>query len=265
MNNPLFQCGRDGHSAAPARRFVMLMIVLPLLTGGNRAQQDPASPPGPPVFNPALLRSDTVKYTQTMNMMGREVTVNTTRTVAPARRGPARLWRVIDRIVSPMGEGADTLDLDASTLMPVRRAGRQGPGSVALTFSPGGVRGSISSGAMTVPVDVKFPALTLPDGAGIEVPLATLPLREGYRASLGVYDIMAGKSRPMVLAVTGTGNVAAAGTTIDAWKVELTSPDDPSSDETYWIAKTDRRLVKSEAKLPASMGGGTVVSEMVGR
>ena len=116
-----------------------------------------------------------------------------------------------------------------------------------------------------MPVDIKFPGLTLPDGAGIEIPLATLPLKEGFKASLGVYEMMAGKSRPMVLAVTGTEKVSVAGTTVDAYKVELTSGEDPSGDETYWIAREGRRLVKSEAKLPPSMGGGIVVSQMVGR
>jgi len=217
----------------------------------------------PPAFEPALVKPDTVKYSQKMKVMGREITVTITRSIKQILLGSASAWQVVDLVTSPMGQGSDTLDIDASSLMPIRRSGRQGPQSIQLTFSSAAIRGSISSGAMSMPVDLKPAGLTLPDGAGLEVPLATLPLKEGYATSFGLIDLMKMKIEPVTVTVTGLEKVTIAAAPQEAYRVEMVPDDDPATSQTFWIAKGSRRLIKSEARLPAAMGGGTAVSEMV--
>jgi hypothetical protein len=237
---------------------------------GEQSAMNPAKPgpragaPVPPLFNPGLVRSDTVKYVQRVSVSGREITVSITRSIRKVRLGATSAWQVVDLVASPMGQGSDTLEIDAGSLMPIRRSGRQGPQTLRLDFSPRAIRGTMSSGAMSVPVNVKTSGLALPDGAGLEVPLTTLPLHDGYTTSLGLFDLMSMKVQPVTLTVAGTEKITIASGALEAWKVEMMPRDDPAGAQTFWIARESRRILRSEARLPAAMGGGIAVSEMVG-
>jgi hypothetical protein len=66
----------------------------------------------------------------------------------------------------------------------------------------------------------------------------------------------------MALKVTGLEKVTVGSRAFDAFKVEITPTDGEAGGSTLWIAKDSRRVVKTESKLPAQVGGGTVTAEL---
>jgi len=94
------------------------------------------------------------------------------------------------------------------------------------------------------------------------LPLRTLPLAEGYQASFNQLDIQTASAKEMSLKVIGSENVILDAGTFDTYKIEMKSLEGDSGSSTLWVAKDSKVVVKSEMKLPATMGGGTVVSEI---
>jgi dipeptidyl aminopeptidase/acylaminoacyl peptidase len=214
------------------------------------------------VFNGSVVKPSTSHYTTKMTMMGREISIASTRSIAEASMDGRKIWRVIEESTSPMGAGVDTLDLDGTTLLPIRRAGNQGMTTMWFKFSKDSVVGKIVAGPQEMPINAKLSGPVLPEGAGVEIPVGTLPLAEGYTALVDVFNTMKAKARKMTLRVTGTEKVTVSGGTFDTYKVEVTPQDDEGGGSKLWIARDDRRIIRVENQLPAQMGGGTVVSEL---
>ena len=219
------------------------------------------APAVPLMVNAALVKSDSMTYVAKMSMMGRDISFTVKRTILPIDVAGKKAWRVLETTQSPMGIGADTLDLDAASLLPLKRSATQGPASVKLVYSQDSIKGELSNMGNTMPVAVKLTESTFSDGAGFEIPVTTLPLKEGYTTSAAIYQLMQGV-KSMTVAVEGIDHVTVGSRAYDAYRVTMTNPDEPAGGQTYWITTDTRKLVKSEAKLPSSMGGGTVVSEL---
>lgn len=221
---------------------------------------EPAAPPV--VFQAGAVKPFTVKYTTSFAAMGQKISMNVTRTVAGGEYNGRKVWRIIDASTGMMGNSTDTLDIDAASLLSVRRMAEQGGGNLTLMFSADGVKGSMSGRGMAMPVDVKASGPVLSDGAGVEIPLATVALAEGYRASLQMFDLMGRKVRPMAVTVSGKERLSITAGTFDTFVVDLKPLDGEGGATTMWITVDDRLLVKSESDLPAAMGGGKAVTEL---
>jgi len=219
--------------------------------------------PSSAAFDGGKIKGYEATYSTKMSMMGRDITLTTTRSVAKAIHEGTAVWRIIDQTTGPMGSGGDTLDVDAKTLIPVRRAVTQGMGSVSLNFKADVVEGTISGPGMSMPVNIKLTQPVLTDGAGAEVAVSSLPLKEGYTTTIYTLDIMGGKAKTYALRVTGSEKVTVAAGTFDAFRVELNPQEGESGGMVAWIGKDNRRTVKIETKLPAQVGGGTAVGELV--
>jgi len=213
-------------------------------------------------FSRALVRPGTATYSAKMSMMGREISLTTTRSVSESSWEGKKIWRVIEESSSPMGAGVDTLDLDGTTLLPIRRAGKQGMATMWFKFSNEGVEGKILAGGQEMPISAKVSGPVLSEGAGVEIPVCTLPLAEGYSASIHVFNTMQAMARKMIVRVTGTEKVTVSAGTFDTYRVEIMPEDAEGGGTKLWIAREDRRAVRSETQLPAQMGGGTLVAEL---
>jgi dipeptidyl aminopeptidase/acylaminoacyl peptidase len=213
-------------------------------------------------FQAARVKEESVKYTTTFQARGTSITMNTTRTVRPASVNNTKVWRVIDTSSGPMGGAADTVDLDAGTLLTVQRNATQGPARVLLSFGPTGVSGKIKTAMGEMPLDLKGSSPLVSDGAGFEVPLATLPLAEGYTARVNVFDMMSQKIRDMHISVSGKEKAATAGGEFESFVVDARPADGEGGAMKFWIATPSGTIVKSEMELPAAMGGGKAVTEL---
>ena len=215
-----------------------------------------------PAFNGSMVKPFNASYTTKMSMMGREMVTNVSRSVAQAEWSGKKVWRVIDQASGPMGAGADTLDLDAQTLLPVRRTTQQGMATISLTFKPDVVEGQIQAGPQQMPVNIKLTSPVLTDGSAMEIAISTLPLAEGYTAALEIVDVMSGKTKRMSVRVAGSETVTVSAGKFDAYKVEI-SPVDGEGGTILWISRDQRRTVKSEARIVSQMGVVTAIGELV--
>ena len=162
-----------------------------------------------------------------------------------------------------MGSGIDTLDMDAVTLLPVRRAAIQGSGKVVFNYSANAVEGKIMMGPQEMPVKVQTTNTVLPDGAGMELPISTLPLSEGYKAVIYQFEIMTQKQKAIGLTVVASEKITGAAKEIDTWKIELTPKDGDPGGIKMWVEKDNRKILRTESKLPPQAGGGIAVMELI--
>ncbi len=214
-------------------------------------------------FDGSRIQPFSAAFSTKVAVMGQEFNLSSTRTVAMSLLNGQPVWRIVESASGPMGSIADTTDLDAKTLLPMRRSASQGGGTLSLVFTAESVKGTLAGGGMEMPVNIKLDKPVLTDGAGSELAISTLPLAEGYSGTLFAVDIMKGSSKEMTLKVAGVEKVTVAGGTFDAYKVEVSSVDGSGTGVTMWFNKDNRQTVRVETKLPAQMGGGSSVMELV--
>ncbi len=200
----------------------------------------------------------TMEYASTVTQMGQTQQLTSTRTVATADFEGRPVWRVVDAASVQGTTVADTLDLDRSTLLPVRRD-VGGAATVTLRYTDVGVTGEIHAGPQTLPINAKLTSPVFSEGAGAELAMAALPLAAGYQATVQVFALLSQKVRPMKIEVTGTETLTTAAGTFETFVVQLTPQDgDVGGTATYNVTQDAPHLVvKSAAKLPLMMGGGS--------
>ncbi len=218
---------------------------------------------GMPVFKGSLLKQDTLKYSTKMEIRGQQMVINSTRRIFRSTYDNKDVWRIVEESSGAMGAGVDTLDMDAVTLLPIRRSATQGPAKMFFTYSANSVDGKLVMGPQEMPIKAKTENTVLPDGAGIDLPVSTLPLANGYKATLFQFEMMMQKEKALSLTVISSEKVTIAGQQFDTWKVELSPKGEDSGGSKLWITKDSRKIVKSETKLPPQAGGGIAVTELV--
>jgi dipeptidyl aminopeptidase/acylaminoacyl peptidase len=198
----------------------------------------------------------TLEYSSTVQNLGQEQQITSTRTVAAADFEGRPVWRVVDAVTG--GMVTDTLDVDRTTLLPVRRD-LSGSAIVMLRYTADAVTGEIRAQGRQIPINAKFTSPVFSEGAGTEMALAALPLAPGYQATIQIFALVAQKVRPMKIEVTGTESLTSGAGTFETFVVQVTPQDgDPGGTATFHVTKDAPHLVvKSEAKLPLMMGGGS--------
>ena len=117
-------------------------------------------------------------------------------------------------------------------------------------------------GANKMPVNVKSNNPVLTDGAGVELALRTLPLKEGYEGEFNELDIMKGSTKKVSFSVTGSEKIKTGADEFDTYKVQFKPEDESEVTSTLWIDKNSPKMIKMEQALSAQMGGGTLTLEL---
>jgi dipeptidyl aminopeptidase/acylaminoacyl peptidase len=215
-----------------------------------------------PAFIGSSVKPDTLRYVVNMEIQGQHMTMNATRTIVTALYAGNSVWRFVEETSGAMGSGIDTLDVDRTTLLPIRRVAVQGQGKISIVYSGNSIEGKISMGPQEMPIKAQTKNIDLPDGTGTEISITTLPLVDGMKATIYQFDLMMQKEKAFLLNVTGSENVTAPAGTFKTFKVVLTPKDGDAGGSTLWIDQQSRRIVKSESKLPAQAGGGLIITEL---
>lgn len=218
-----------------------------------------ATPSAALTFNPALIKEGKTDYEVKLNIRGQQMTMTTSRTVVKAKLGDKDIIRIIETSSGAMGSGVDTVDYDATTLQPLRQEIQQGMATISLTYTDKTISGMMKAGGQTMPINATVEGPMMPSSNTSGVLLATLPLAEGYQTAYKTFDLMSAQPKVVSLKVIGKEKVTIAKGTFDAFKVEIDHAEGTKA--TYWIKADDRILIKSDATLPAAMGGGTMTSE----
>ena len=247
-------------SSEVQKKLAILSVNPATVRTDTAARADTAAPEA--AFRPSAIHPGTQHLTTSFTMQGQKMVMNTVRTIAAFTRGGRKAWRVVDVTTGAMGGGADTVDIDAVTVLTLHRSAQQGPGVLELDFTPQGISGGMEMRGKHIPVEVRFTGPVVSDNAGIDVALCTLPLRDGYRATLMMFDSSIWKVREMTVAVTGKSRVTTPAGAFDALVVDVKPKDGGAGKQTYWITPGKQRIVRNDAEIPPSMGGGIVTTEL---
>jgi hypothetical protein len=204
-----------------------------------------------------------IEYNAEIEVRGEPTAMSVSREVKEGRIGDTPAWLVITVTESEMGASVDTFYVDKGTLAPVAHNVESGQMKAYGDYGADAIKGEISMGSQSIPIDVPLSAPVSPDGGALEVALTTLPLAEGYETTLRMFDVMSLKVRPWSLKVLGTEKIEVPAGSFDAYKVML-EPLDGGVDATtmYVGVEGPRCLISKSGKLPAMAGGGNSSMEM---
>ncbi len=209
------------------------------------------------------LRPVTLHYETTLSVQGQTFTLRSERRLELGRLDGQAVWQLIDRVRMPMGETTDTVWVDQATLRPLRRHA-QGMGTLWLTYEDGHVSGRLQSPMGTMNIEKELQAPVVGDGGAFDLYLAGLPLREGYEATLRVFDPQQQEVRPMKLTVTGTQTVATPAGTFTAYVVRLEALDGGAGSGLLYVnQEAPHHVLQAEMQLPAQMGSGTAKTRLL--
>jgi len=212
-----------------------------------------------PSFDSSKLKTGKSNYKTSLSMMGQNIDFDVTREI----KIESGKLIVTDVANTPMGSMTDKYVMDAATLLPISRATEQmGMEAVKLDYTAKGVKGFIMGMAGKSDVAKDFDAPTLADGANFELAIASLPLAEGYKTLLRFYDANEQNVKLVNIEVKAIEEVTIAGKKQKSFKVAFKELGG-TSENLFWISDSDQRqTLKSEISMPASMGGGKMVSEL---
>ncbi len=200
-------------------------------------------------------------YTIKLNSQGQNIIMDLGRIVELTKTGDKNTIMVIDEISGTMN-GADTLIVDAGSLLPISRNIKQGTALVNLNFANDSVSGIIDMGTQQIPIKIKTDEATLTDGAGVELALRALPLKEGFKGSFNELDIMKGKTKKIFFNVIGSEKLTLNSGEYDTYKIELKPSEENDGNAVIWMDKKLSKMIKLEQTLGAQMGGGKLVMEI---
>lgn len=185
------------------------------------------------------LKAGTTNYGIVLEVQGQTLPMEMTRTISKSGAN----WIVKDEASGAMGNSADEIEFTAS-FEPVKRNIEQMGMQIPIVFE----KEKVSMSAMGQTIDIPMDGAYLSDGAGYDLLIAGLPLRDGYTLSYLVPDAMTAKSNQVNLKVNGTEKVNDA----DCFKVEIVSVDNPSDKTTMWINPKTKSAEKMVQIIPAA-------------
>lgn len=210
-----------------------------------------------PKFNAAMVDELKMEYSGEVEVSGQAMPITVSREVKEGKIKGTPAWLIITATDSEMGAAVDTFFVDKGTLAPIAHNIERGQMMVRSEYRDDSVKGAISMGSQQMPIDLSLTAPVAPDGSGLEVVLATLPLAEGYETTLRLFDIISQKVRPWSLKVEGMEKAEVPAGSFDAYKVRMEPLDGGVDATTMYISKDDPRcLLSKSGKLPAMAGGG---------
>ncbi|MFQ5640658.1 MAG: alpha/beta fold hydrolase [bacterium] len=204
-----------------------------------------------------------LSYISIMKVGEQQMQMEVKREVAETELEGEAVWQISSDRTSQMGSASETFYVSKKSLLPLQRSAQQGPVTLDMKYTTEQIKGLMKVGAQEIPIDIKTPAPVMADGSALEVVLAALPLSSGYETAIRVFDPITQKIRPMSLKVTGQEKLDVKAGAFDTYKVEIAPLDgEPGGSVISVSANAPRCMVRSETKLPAAMGGGTVTMEL---
>lgn len=212
-------------------------------------------------FDASKIIMEETKYQIIVNSRGQEIKMDLTRSISKSNVDGNEALRIIDEVAGPMA-GSDTLYVNSKTLIPIKRSALQGGAKFNIIYGSDKVEGMIEAGPQKLPIDFNIDSPIISDGAGTDIAISSLPLTEGFSALFDQFDLMAGKVKTISVKVIGSDEVNIEKTLKNVYKVEVNVIGDSEGTKNLWISKEGNKIIKTEAQLPAAMGGGTVVSTL---
>lgn len=202
------------------------------------------------------LREARIGYAITMRAEGMEQRFDGVRVIERGEHRGRAVWRTVDS--DPSSPMADTSEVDAATLAPVRRvAASQG---MTYAFEDGRVVGEMAYGDESMPFEIALSGPATAAEAPFELLLAGMDLVPGEVHTLRVFNPYSQSIRPMTLTVGDPGETTTEAGTFDTFRLELVPVDgDGHERATFEVLRTaPHYVILAEYALPQIAGGGSI-------
>jgi dipeptidyl aminopeptidase/acylaminoacyl peptidase len=248
--------GRYQADARPEIRELLDAITVDPAAIVLAAQPTDAGPVAKLPFDGTRLRPLTVSYTNSMNVMGQDIELSTTSSLAREDVDGRPTWKLEDRISGPMN-ATDTNWAAQESLEALRRSTESPQAKMSYVYDDG-VHGEVSQAGQTIPVDVDFDGPIVGDGMFLYLGLGTLPLEVGFETRYNAFDQASMSVLTYTAKVTGMETVEVPAGTFETYVVETARTDGEAGGATVYLSVEAPHVpVKALITLPAQMGGGT--------
>ncbi|MBK8601746.1 MAG: prolyl oligopeptidase family serine peptidase [Saprospiraceae bacterium] len=161
-------------------------------------------------------------------------------------------WMISDVANGQMGEMKDEI-LFNSNFTPLSRNVEQMGMKIPVTYSANKVEMEVQG----KPMSMDFKGAMITDGAGMDMIIAGLPLKEGYTINVEMPDMSTMKSKQVTVKVIGKEML----NNIEHTMVEVVSADNENDKITLWINPATKSATKMVQILPA-MGNAKMTTTM---
>lgn len=210
-----------------------------------------------PEFTSAMIKPCILNYDLKMNMMGKEISINAKREITKTKDNKIN---ITDEANFQMGTMVEEYIIDGKTLLPLSKISKaNGMEYAKFEFTGNGIRGNMQG--KEIKLDLTSPVLG--DGASTDIALSVVKYKTGFSGYIGVYDNASNVIKYFKIDVPSIESVVVPAGSFECYKITAKDLESNKSD-IYWISREEfPKLIKSESNLPASMGGGIAVSELV--
>ncbi|MCO6486497.1 MAG: S9 family peptidase, partial [Saprospiraceae bacterium] len=186
-------------------------------------------------------KEDEASYDVSMEVQGQKFPMEMTRTV----RFSEGKWMIREETNGPMGQVQDEFWYDTS-FKPLQRVINQMGQNISMQFQPRSVSLNLMGQSMEIAMEKAY----LPDGPGMDMLVAGMPLRAGYSVVFDMPDLNALKPKQVRLRVTGEEDIEGRKTLV----VEIAGIENENDRMTLWIDTDNGWALRTEQLLPAMMG-----------
>jgi len=190
----------------------------------------------------------TIDYDLVIEVQGQTIPMAMKRTIT--QQGDN--WMISDVASGQMGEMKDEI-LFNSTFTPISRNVEQMGMKIPVTYSANKVEMEVQG----KPMSMDFKGAMITDGAGMDMIIAGLPLKEGYTINVEMPDMSTMKSKQVTVKVIGKEML----NNIEHTMVEVVSADNENDKITLWINPATKSATKMVQILPA-MGNAKMTTTM---
>jgi dipeptidyl aminopeptidase/acylaminoacyl peptidase len=244
---------QEGATTEVAARLKEIMVDVKTVEKPKRVEAASVGAPKPEVD----LRPGKHSYQGKIEVAGQTIPFNVTTEVK--EEGGA--WLVTELANLPRGEAKDTAWVEKGSLTLTKRIVKQAPMTIDVEFKNNKASGSMEVGGQAKPISADTGGALFADGAGAYDVLASLPLAQGYTATFRNFDLQKQKVVLMRVKVAGAERITVPAGSFEAFKLEVTPPEDEPGRTTVWVAKDSRKVLKIVAVIPR-MNGAVLTSEL---
>jgi hypothetical protein len=110
------------------------------------------------------------------------------------------------------------------------------------------------------PVNVKLENPITIDGAGSDLVIARLPLKENTSTIIEMVDVATSQIKKYEIKLAGTEKITVPAGSFDTYKITMNQID--GGEKTiFWISSADKNMIRTEAIVP-QMGNAKMIAEL---
>jgi hypothetical protein len=179
-----------------------------------------------------IVTASNLSYRSIIQLSGEAVYSDMTRQIT-ANNGN---WVVSEKVTSVFGNSLEINTIDQKSMKPVKRILENGRLKIELDYTPTMIKGNVVGGSIDRVIALRTEEPILTDGAGIDLVIGSLPLREGFIGYYRTFNPQSHQIKINQVKVVGVERVNVPAGSFEAFKVEF-KPINGDESTTFWIEK----------------------------